>query len=88
MDRDLLFHRLLDVLEKCGIRCELRDLADDELIIGSGLCEVESQKVLIVDKRLNLDRRIGVILKTLKSENTDDIFIPPAVRDLVESADA
>jgi hypothetical protein len=85
MESERLLEELKDVLAKCGISYELRDLSDSELNINSGLCEVDAERKLIVDRRLPEKRRMDFIVKTLRSENLESVFMPPAVREIIES---
>ncbi len=84
MESERLLEELKTVAERCGISCELRDLSDNELNIKSGLCEVDSRRKLILDSRLTETGKIKIIVETLKSENLDSIFMPPAVREVIE----
>lgn len=84
MESERLLAELKTVVERCGISCELHDLSDNELNIRSGLCEVDSGRKLILDSRLSETGKIKIIIETLKSENLDSIFIPPAVRGVIE----
>lgn len=84
MDSELLLGQLVELLGKIGIAFECRNLADEELNIKSGLCEVESQKMFIVDKRLSTRHQADLILEALKSENLDDVFVSPVIRELIE----
>ena len=84
MESEQLLEELKTVVERCGISYELRDLSDKELDIKSGLCEVDSGRKLIVDRRLTDAGRIKFLINTLRSENLDSIFIPPAVREIIE----
>ncbi len=84
MNREQLFEQLISALEKCGIIVEFRNLGDSEINIKSGLCEAGSRRMLIMDKRLPLQQKIELSLKTLESENIDDIFVPPAIREMIE----
>ncbi|MFQ5432163.1 MAG: hypothetical protein ACE5EN_06615 [Nitrospinota bacterium] len=84
MESERLLEELKTVVERCGISYELRDLSDNELNIRSGLCEVDCGRKLIIDRRLTDDGRIKIIVETLRSENLDSIFIPPAVREIIE----
>ena len=84
MESEQLLEELKTVVERCGISYELRDLSDNELNINSGLCEVDSGRKLIVDSRLTDAGRIKFLIETLRSENLDPIFMPPAVREIIE----
>ncbi len=84
MENEQLLEELKTVVERCGISYELRDLSDNELNIKSGLYEVDSGRKLIVDRRLTDAGRIKFLIETLRSENLDPIFMPPAVREIIE----
>lgn len=84
MESEQLLEELKTVVERCGISFELRDLSDNELNIKSGLCEVDSGRKLIVDRRLTDAGRIKFLIETLRSENLETIFMPPAVREIIE----
>jgi len=84
VESERLLAELKSVVERCGISYELHDLSDNELNIKSGLCEVDSRRKLILDNRLPETGKIKIIVETLKSENLDSIFIPPAVREIIE----
>lgn len=80
MDTEALFTALEETLAHCGIELDIRDLADDEYNIRSGLCEVEGRRVLILDKRLSPKTHAAIMADTLKDENLDTIYVSPAVR--------
>ena len=84
MESERLLEELKSVVERCGISFELRDLSDSELNIKSGLCEIDSGRLLIVDKRLTDAGRIKLIVETLRSEDLDPIYMPPGVREIIE----
>lgn len=85
MESDRLLEELNEVLQRRGISLEMRDLSDNELNIKSGLCVVDLERRLIVDRRLPEHGRIDFILKILRSEELGGVFMPPAVREIIES---
>lgn len=84
MNREQILEQLTSALEKCGIVVELRNLGDGEIDIKSGLCETADRRMLIIDRCLPIQQKIELSIKTLESENLDDIFLPPAIREMVE----
>lgn len=86
-------HRILDRLEHLGdnlgveIRYEPLGEENDTVSITSGLCVVRDLPIMIVDKRLNTKDRIKVIANELKKFDLSQVFIPPAIRQLLESQD-
>ncbi len=80
MDAETLRDALEETLNHCGIEIELRNLADDEHNIRSGLCEMEGRRVLILDKRLPPSIQAGIMADTLRDEDLEHIYVSPAVR--------
>lgn len=80
MDAEILRAALEETLAHCGIEIDIRNLADDEHNIRSGLCWVEGRRVLMLDKRLPPNIQAGIMADTLKDENLETIYISPAVR--------
>lgn len=80
MDAETLHAALEETLAHCGIEMELRNLADDEHNIRSGLCEVEGRRVLILDKRLPPQIQAAIMADTLRDEDLENIYVSPAVR--------
>jgi hypothetical protein len=81
MSAEVTFEMLAQTLERCGVSVELRDLADDDINIHSGLCEIGGRKTLIIDERLGESGRVAVALEAVRSQNLDGIFVPPAIRE-------
>ena len=85
MSGDISFQMLVQTLERCGIFAEIRDLSDDDLNIKSGLCEIGGRKILIVDERLGEEGRIKTAVSALRAQNLDGLYMPPAIRELIEN---
>ncbi len=83
MAGEVTFEMLTRALERCGVAVEVRDLADDDINVKSGLCEIGGRKTLIIDERLGEGGRAAAALEALKSQNTEGMFVPPAVRKLL-----
>ena len=72
---------------KAGIEVCYKNLIDEDVNIGSGLCKVRQEKKLIIDSRLGTRSRWMVLARELKTVELDSLFLPPLVRDLIESVD-
>ncbi len=49
-----------------------------------GLCVLNSQRVILVNRRHDLARRIHVVACALNDAGLGDLFIKPVIRDLIE----
>ncbi|MBI3794587.1 MAG: hypothetical protein HY280_07640 [Nitrospinae bacterium] len=83
MEGGVTFEILAHTLERCGVLVELRNLDDEDIIIKGGLCEMGGKKYLIVDERLGDDGRIQTALDALKTLNLEEVFVPPAIREML-----
>lgn len=84
MEHGVTGEQLAETLERYGITLEYRDLSDDDIAIQSGLCDMGGKKTLIIDTRLGQRARIGVMAEALKTLDLEGIYLPPAIRALLE----
>jgi len=49
-----------------------------------GACLVQSEKKIVINQYTPLDLQVDFLLKILKNQDLSDIFILPALRDLIE----
>ncbi|VAX22785.1 hypothetical protein MNBD_NITROSPINAE04-77 [hydrothermal vent metagenome] len=85
IDYEIILLRAEEAARKAGIDLRYENLADDEINIGSGLCRIHSQPSLIIDKRLDPKRKLFIIAKELSKIDTDSIYLPPLIRELIET---
>jgi hypothetical protein len=49
-----------------------------------GLCRVNGKYILIIHSRLTVKEKIGILTKTLKGFEMDDVFVIPVIRELLD----
>ncbi len=49
-----------------------------------GACLLQSEKKIVINQYTPLDLQVDFLLKILKNQDLSDIFILPALRDLLE----
>jgi hypothetical protein len=78
--------RLEAVADKLGVRVRYEPLAtDDEAVsIRGGLCRVRGDRMILIDSRLAVAERCLCLAEALGGFDLSRIFLPPAVRALVE----
>lgn len=82
-DEDTL-RLLLDAARRVGVDVRVTDLSDDEITAQSGFCLVRRGPTLIVDERLPAAAQIKILARELGRMNLEGIFLPPAVRAIIE----
>ena len=83
MTPDQIFGELEGLVSRLGI--EVRDAVLEE-DAGGGLCLLNGKRVMILDQRLNRDRKNGLLLEALKNMNLEAVYIKPYIRQLIENA--
>ncbi len=81
---DSLLQSLVELAEKLSVRVIFRNLKDDEFVIKSGMCSIKGDTLIIIDSRVSLEEKVKTLCQELKKFNLDNIFISPAMRDILQ----
>jgi uncharacterized ferritin-like protein (DUF455 family) len=75
-----LLHELEEVVQRLGysVRYEKGDFE-------GGYCLLKELRLFVINTRNDIEKRIAIIVKNLKSLGIDDIYVKPHIRELVES---
>ena len=84
MKEELILEHLEKIARSKSIIIRYERLEDGELIIRSGSCRVKDNEYIIVDSRLTLKERIGVIARELRKRNLEDIYMLPLIREIID----
>lgn len=79
MTSQQIYEELKIVAEQKGlaVRLELGDF-------DGGICTVKERQVILVNRRHDLPRRVHVIARALHASGLDDVFVKPAIREIIE----
>jgi hypothetical protein len=75
---------LLEMIEKLAADLSIEVRYDRGDFVG-GLCRIEREKVLIVHRDLSPARKIRVIARELGRMDLDNVYVVPALREVIES---
>jgi hypothetical protein len=53
-------------------------------LASGGLCKVKGEWLVIIDKKASPAERATILAEALASFDTDQVFLPPKVRELVQ----
>lgn len=84
MKPDQLYQELKDLAERMQISVLEQNLKTSGLKIRSGLCTVKGQKLFIMDKHKSVHKKIKILTAQLARIPHEDMYIIPAVRELLE----
>jgi len=86
LDDQTTLMRLEELSWKLGIpiRYESIKPEEEEALISGGLCRVHGNPVIIINFRAPTKDRIRALVNALKHFDLNDIYIRPALRELLE----
>jgi hypothetical protein len=84
LDDGVLLNQLEELAGKLGIEIRYGNIPGEDSHRMGGLCRVQGKYVLIIHSRLTVKEKIGVITKTLKGFEMDDVFVIPVIRELLD----
>ena len=84
MKPEQIYSDLIDLAEKLAVTVTETNLRKSGIKIKSGFCRVKNQGRFIMDKHLALHRKIELLAEYISTRNLDDIYVVPAVRDILD----
>jgi hypothetical protein len=81
-------HIALDQLEAIayglGVEVRYEKIPQDDVTISGGLYRLKGKNVVVIDSRTAPKERIRILVQALKPFDLTDVFIRPALRELLE----
>ena len=84
MKPDQVYQELIDLAERMQITVSEQNLRTAGIKVRSGLCSVKGQNVFIMDKHKSIHKKIKILATQLAAMPHEDLYIIPAVRDLLD----
>jgi hypothetical protein len=84
MKPDQLYQELKDLAERMQITVSEQNLKTSGVKVQSGLCSVKGQNLFIMDKHKSIQKKIGILAAQLAMMPHENLYIIPAVRELLE----
>jgi hypothetical protein len=84
MDEEILLNQLEVLAEKLGILVRDENINMEESASTGGLCRIEGKNVLILNSRATVKEKNQVMIKALRQFDLSDIYLKPAIRELLE----
>jgi hypothetical protein len=84
MKPDQLYQELTDLAERMQITVSEQNLKISGIKVRSGLCTVKGQKLFVMNKHKALHKKIKILAAQLALIPHEDMYIIPAVRELLE----
>jgi hypothetical protein len=84
MKPEQIYQELKDLAEKLEIHVSEQNLRTAGIKVKSGLCKVKGKSTFIMDKHKSIHKKIKILASQLAEIPCENVFIVPAVRDLLE----
>lgn len=79
MKEEDLLEQLVELARSLGF-----DIRFDRGSFRDGSCRVEDRKIIVLNRRSPVSRKVAAISKALSEQPLDGIFVLPVVRDTIE----
>jgi flagellar hook-associated protein FlgK len=83
MSPEKLYEHLKELSDKLGITVQEQSFKQVSLPVKSGFCRVKGKDMFIMDKNISQAKKNSTLVKFLSTQPHENIFIPPAVRELL-----
>ena len=84
MKPEQIYQELKDLAEKLEISVSEQNFRTTGIAVQSGLCKVRGKNVFIMDKHKSIHKKIKILSAHLAEIPHENVFMVPAVRDLLE----
>jgi len=84
MNEEVLLNQLEELARKLEILVRDENINIEESSSTGGLCCIEGKYILILNSKSTLKEKNQVMIKALKQFDLSDIYIKPAIRELLE----
>lgn len=77
---------LEDLAERLGVEIIYENLGREDFPVKSGLCRVKGAHKIFMDPGESVEARIEILARALSSFDTEEIYLRPFVREILEKA--
>jgi hypothetical protein len=80
--------QMTEALEKAASQVGVRvryETMTGETAGGGGLCKIKGQWSVLMDRRTPAADRTALLLEALAGFDTDDLFLPPQIREAIQA---
>lgn len=77
---------LEDLTEKLGVEIIYEKLGEEDIRVRGGLCKVKGTYKIFMDRSETMERQIETLARALSSFNTEEVYLLPHIREILEKA--
>lgn len=84
MDEHIALDQLEALAYNLGIEIRYEKIPQDDVTIAGGRYRLKGKNVVVIDSRATTKDRIRILVQALKPFDLADVYIRPALRELLE----
>lgn len=77
---------LKELAERLGVEIIYQKLGEEEFSVKGGLCKINGTFKIFVDRSKSLDDQITILAQGLSTFDTEEVYLFPHIRDVLEKA--
>jgi hypothetical protein len=85
MNETAFLEHLEDIATRLGVELRYENLGHPGIKTSGGYCKVAGKPMILINRRDSRRRKINTLARALSKLNIDAIFIPPAIRKIIET---
>jgi hypothetical protein len=85
MNETLLLEHLEQIANRLGVELRYENLGIGGIRTDGGYCRVSGKPMILINRKDSRRKKILVLAKSLNRLNLEGIFIPPAVRKILDT---
>ena len=86
MQSNQILEYLEDLAERLGVEIVYQKLGEEEFSVKGGLCKVNGTFKIFIDRSRSVEDQINIVAEGLSSFNTEEVYLFPYIRDILEKA--
>ena len=87
MNESVLLEHLEEIAYRLGVELRYENLGQSGFRSVGGYCKLSGKSMILINRQDSRRRKIRVLAQALRKLDLEGIFIPPAVRRLLETQD-
>jgi hypothetical protein len=78
------YQQLLDELKEIALQKGIK-VRFEKGDFNGGYCILKSEKVIVINKLVQTQRKLSILVEALKEIGVEDIYINPKIRNIIEN---
>jgi hypothetical protein len=79
-----VLEHLEDLAERLGVEVVYQKLEEEDFSVKGGLCKVNGTFKIFINRSKTIDDQIIILARGLSSFNTDEIYLFPYIREILD----